>query len=143
MKLHFTSKTWTLISVFVLLLLAAYFNSIMDVLQFRYSKSVFANQTKYESFQNPAISWQNKWADGDPAQGEAYPGSSTIFVLFTDSWHLAQFFMFTCFEVIILLLLYKLYKFKWYSLFMIFIGMKIIFGLTFELFFKYLLIVCN
>ena len=143
MDLLSNSKTRILISVFTLLLLAAFFNSVMDVLQFRYSQSVFANQTKHESFLNPSISWRNKWANGDPAQGEAYPGSSTVFVLFTDCWHLAQFLMFTCFEVIILLLLYQLYKFKWYSLIMIFLGMKLLFGLTFELFFKYLLIACD
>jgi len=136
MELLSNSKTRILISVFTLLLLAAFFNSVMDVLQFRYSQSVFANQTKHESFLNPSISWQNKWANGDPAQGEAYLGSSTVFVLLTDCWHLAQFLMFTCFEVIILLLLYQLYKFKWYTIIIIFLGMKILFGLTFEVFFK-------
>ena len=139
-KVPSNSKTRTLISLLILLLLAAFFNSIMDVLQFRYSQSIFANQTKHESFLNPSVSWRNKWADGDPAQGEAYPGSSTVFVLFTDCWHLAQFLMFTCFEVIILLLLYRLYKFKWYLIVMIFFGMKILFGLTFEVFFSYFLI---
>jgi hypothetical protein len=140
MALLSKSTTWMLISLFALLMLAALFNSVMDVLQFRYSESVFAKQTQHDSFLNPSISWRNKWANGDPAQGEAYPGSSTVFVLFTDGWHLAKFFMLTCFEVAILLLLYQLYRFKWYSMIMIFLGMKILFGLTFEPFFKYGLI---
>ena len=33
-------------------------------------------------------SWGNKWKNGDKKQGEKFLGSSTIFVLFTDAWHL-------------------------------------------------------
>lgn len=33
-------------------------------------------------------SWKNKWKNGDKKQGEKFLGSSTIFVLFTDAWHL-------------------------------------------------------
>ena len=33
-------------------------------------------------------SWQNKWKNGDKAQGERFFGSSRWFVLFTDAWHL-------------------------------------------------------
>ena len=126
-------------AVAVLFMLGAFFNSIMDTLQFRYSGSVFAGHG-YDDFFNPHISWKNKWKDGNPAQGEAYPGSSTVFVLFTDAWHLAQFLMFTCFELAVLLLLYINYRLKWYTLLSLFLGMKILFGLTFEIFFKYLLI---
>jgi hypothetical protein len=38
------------------------------------------------------FSWKRKWKNGDPEQGEAFPGSSTVFVFLTDGWHLAQFF---------------------------------------------------
>jgi hypothetical protein len=128
-----------IIIVILLFMSGAFFNSIMDVLQFRYEKSIFKNNVNQQFF-NPKISWRNKWKDGDPEKGEAYPGSSTVFVLFTDAWHLAQFFMFTCFEAAVIFLLYKLYRFKWYILALIFLGMKVVFGMTFELFFKYLLI---
>ena len=33
-------------------------------------------------------SWVNKWKNGDPKQGEKFIGSSTVFVIFTDAWHL-------------------------------------------------------
>jgi hypothetical protein len=33
-------------------------------------------------------SWKNKWKNGDKKQGEKFWLSSTIFVLFTDAWHL-------------------------------------------------------
>jgi hypothetical protein len=128
-----------IIIVILLFMSGAFFNSIMDVLQFRYEKSIFKNNVNQQFF-NPKISWRNKWKDGDPEKGEAYPGSSTVFVLFTDAWHLAQFLMFTCFEVAVIFLLYKLYRFNWYILTLIFLGMKVLFGMTFELFFKYLLI---
>lgn len=36
-----------------------------------------------------SISWQNKWRNGDPQQGEAFPGSSTVFVWTTDALHLS------------------------------------------------------
>ena len=34
------------------------------------------------------FSWQNKWKNGDKAQGEKFWGSSRWFVMFTDGWHL-------------------------------------------------------
>lgn len=39
-------------------------------------------------------SWKRKWKNGDPAQGEAFWGSSRWFVFVTDGWHLSQFFCF-------------------------------------------------
>ena len=133
------SKLAVISVVFALFAAGAVFNSVMDVLQFRYSRSVFADSAD-ERFFNPKVSWRNKWEDGDPAKGEAYPGSSTVFVLFTDAWHLAQFLMFTCFELAVVFLLYKLYKLKWYWLLLVFLAMKLVFGLVFELFFAYVLV---
>lgn len=37
------------------------------------------------------LSWHNKWKNGDPAQGEAFLGSSTVFVVFTDLYHQTSF----------------------------------------------------
>ncbi|MFN0275416.1 MAG: hypothetical protein ACKVPJ_06715 [Chitinophagales bacterium] len=44
--------------------------------------------TANEAFWNPAISWKNKYENGDPLQGENFPGSSTVFVFTTDAYHL-------------------------------------------------------
>lgn len=37
---------------------------------------------------NNDISWENKWIDGDPKNGERFPGSSTYLSFTTDSYHL-------------------------------------------------------
>lgn len=42
-----------------------------------------------DNFWNPALSWRNKWKNGDPAQGEAFLGSTSILIPFTDGTHLA------------------------------------------------------
>ena len=42
-------------------------------------------------------SWRNKWKNGDPKQGEAFLGSSTVFVFTTDAWHFFQMIMLTAF----------------------------------------------
>lgn len=72
--------------------------SLMDTLRFHFSTSIFKNCS---SWWNPSESWKNKWKNGDPNQGEKFLGSSTIFVSFTDGWHLFQhfflFFMFLSF----------------------------------------------
>lgn len=36
-------------------------------------------------------SWRNKYKNGDPKQGERFWGSTTVFVMFTDAWHLFTF----------------------------------------------------
>jgi hypothetical protein len=61
-----------------------------------FSQTLYAHYPLFEekfpgadaSFWNPAISWKNKYANGDPLQGEKYFGSSTVFVFTTDAYHL-------------------------------------------------------
>ena len=43
------------------------------------------------NFWDKGSSWMNKWKDGDKKKGEAFLGSSTVFVIFTDGWHLTDF----------------------------------------------------
>jgi len=40
-----------------------------------------------DQFWNPSESWRNKWKNGDPDQGEAFPLSSTAGARFTDAYH--------------------------------------------------------
>lgn len=68
-----------------LLVISATCKAIQDKLQFHFEKSVFKD---LGSFWNPEQSWRNKWKDGTPLRGERFWGSSTIFVSFTDAWHL-------------------------------------------------------
>lgn len=67
---------------------------VCDTLQFHYSISIFSK--KNELFWNPAISWRNKYKNGEPEQGERFPGSTTVFVMFTDGWHLFDFLRILC-----------------------------------------------
>lgn len=65
-------------------------NAVNNVLQHDYAsfKATFPNA--HDSYWNPDISWRNKYKNGDPEQGEAFWGSSTVFVGVTDGYHLTN-----------------------------------------------------
>ena len=67
--------------------LAGALNGVNQDLLFHYHEfqSTFPNANP--EFWDPSISWRNKYKNGDPAQGEAFPGSSTIFAAATDGYH--------------------------------------------------------
>jgi len=69
----------------ILLSLAGAFKAIADTLVFHWSSSVFKNLPEQQW--NALKSWRNKYKNGDPDQGPAFPGSTTIFVALTDWWH--------------------------------------------------------
>jgi hypothetical protein len=68
------------------LILSACASAVMETIHCCLSTSIFK---KYVGnyFVDPSISWLNKYKNHDPAQGEAFWGSTTIFVMFTDLWH--------------------------------------------------------
>lgn len=70
--------------------LAGIAKAVSDKIQFHFERSIFADQESY--FWNPAESWRNKWKNGNRSEGEAFLGSSTIFVWVTDAWHLFNTF---------------------------------------------------
>jgi len=76
----------------LLMIFAGVCNSFMDVLKTRFNKSVFLGK-KPSSWIDPAMSWPNKWKNGDKSQGERFLGSSTVFVWLTDLWHLCKMLM--------------------------------------------------
>jgi len=120
---------WQIVVVCILLFISAVAKAIMDKLSFHYSSSVFPKLTKAENFWNPQFSWRNKYKNGDSKQGEKFLGSSTIFVSFTDGWHLfsliRDFSIVVCFPILTFnpyyLLIYPAYR------------------LVFHIFFTYLL----
>jgi len=67
--------------------LAGAANGLNQDLLFHYHEfeSTFPNANP--QFWDPELSWRNKYLNGDPAQGERFPGSSTIFAGFTDGYH--------------------------------------------------------
>ena len=72
----------------ILVSIAGLFKAVMDTLDFHYSTSVFSRLDP--QFWNPEISSWNKYKNGDKDQGSAFPFSTTLFVMFTDGWHLMQ-----------------------------------------------------
>jgi hypothetical protein len=72
----------------LLLIVAGASKGVSDIISHHFSSSIFSNEKKYKvTFWNPLK--KNKWKD-KKVQGklvERYPGSSTIFVGFTDAWH--------------------------------------------------------
>jgi len=130
-----------IVSLFIIV--AGISNAVMDKLQFHYGKSIFSKWPQT----NPNESWKNKWKldeEGNPvkyANGklkERFPLSSTALVLFTDLWHFAQFVMLTCFTIAIVIFTngvwFNLSPF--FSLVLEFAWFKILFSISFELFYS-------
>lgn len=88
----------------IFIILAAIFKAVMDIIQFKYTQSIFYGSDFFKWI-NPKISWKNKWKQGNPILGEAYFGSSTIFVWTTDLWHFTQMLM--LFSFMLAIVLYK------------------------------------
>jgi maltooligosyltrehalose synthase len=80
---------------------------------------------------NKQNTWRLKWKDGDPANGERFFGSSTVFVFLTDTWHLFQaIFLAAIFALVVS---YEIQHSWWLD----FICIRILFGVSFELFYRW------
>lgn len=117
--------------------------AVMDKVQFHYDKSIFAyNPVRYyKLFWDPRLSWENKWTDSS-GRHEKFPGSSTIFVFLTDAWHLFKFIKNTSIFISLFfgamaasLLLSNVFI----SILIATLSARIIYGLTFTLFFDKIL----
>ena len=113
----------------ILISLAAIFNAVMDTLSFRYSTSIFSNYPKLKQYLDPSVSWENKYKNGDPAQGPRFFGSETFLVFLTDGWHLAKTFMILCFSGAAVT--YTSLLESWYDVFLFYT----LFGAVFQTFF--------
>lgn len=76
----------------LLILLAGASNAMMDLSSERVFKIWWWNKDE---------GWKNKWKHGDPDQGPAFFGSTTIFAWTTDGWHLFQMIFHTCWQLAI------------------------------------------
>jgi hypothetical protein len=118
---------------FLLFILSGMFEAVMDKLQFHYDLSIF-KKFKNQLFWDPKISWKNKYEDGDPMKGERFFLSKSLFVGITDAWHLFKLFRtLTIFAGIYFLFIPCATK---YTCLMFVIIARILFGLSFTLFFK-------
>lgn len=89
--LSFSQKSWTyyLPSASVMFVSGS-MDGMAEEMNYHYPKFKKAFGISNDNFWNPEISWKNKWQNGDPNQGEAFLGSSTIFVSTTDAYHLTR-----------------------------------------------------
>lgn len=89
------------IIVAVLVIIAAFCNAITDVLRNNFKESVFKNLNP--QYWNGAISWTNKWVNGDKLQGRTFWKVWGIKIIipsvFTDAWHLFKTIMLACLAV--------------------------------------------
>jgi hypothetical protein len=116
----------------ILIILSGMAEAIMDTLQFHYDTSIF-KKFKNQRFWYPGFSWMNKWKDGDPKNGERFLGSSTIFVGFTDAWHLFKFIHNqTLFLGLLFIAGISFHYILWFAL------ARILFGLAFSIVYKYI-----
>jgi len=123
------------ISIFIVLFIAAFGKSVMDTVKHHFKKSIFAKLNKF--FWDPEFSSNNKWKNGDSTQGEKFFLSSTILVFLTDAWHRFQFVFLNGMFIVIGLFPY-MHLTGW--ILTDIIVLRIWFGLSFELFYKYVLI---
>ena len=97
-----------------MVIIAAILKAYMDYLQF-----------------SEIDSWRNKYKNRDPKQGEKFRFSTTFLVMFTDRWHMAQSLFLAC--IFAQIVTYKVHFNIWID----FILLRVIFGITFELFYRY------
>jgi hypothetical protein len=116
-----------------LIILSGMTEAIMDTLQFHYDTSIF-KKFKNQRFWYPGFSWMNKWKDGNPKNGEKFLGSSTIFVGFTDAWHL--FKLIHNFTIFLGLFFIAVGCGTIFLTAIYFLIARILFGLSFSLIFK-------
>ena len=112
--------------------------AVMDTLQFHFFKSIFSNFKK-QLFWDPAISWKNKYKNGDPKQGPKFPLSTTLLVGLTDGWHFFKLLRNLFLFVGMLLLVLSLNGF-WTSLLWVSVS-RFLFGIFFTLFYSKILLI--
>ena len=120
-------------------IIAGVARAVSNKIIFHYRTSVF----RYKEWFNPEKSWRNKWKleNGNPKvvngkKVERYFGSSTIFVLFTDAFHLFEFLFRITFATSFITATLLLNKSVWFAFSYLII--YLIFAGTFHILFTYL-----
>jgi hypothetical protein len=74
-----------------LVFLAGAAKGFNETLQFHWKE--FRRQFPQANAQwfNPTLSWKNKYKNGDPDAGAKFFGSTSVFIMFTDQYHLNNF----------------------------------------------------
>lgn len=120
--------------------------AISDTLTDHYSTSIFSKFKNKRFWNFRDVSSVNKWKNGNKSDGEAFFGSSTFLVMFTDGSHLFDFFRdifligFTFSSVFISILKndYYLDKYTYLTFACVMLVGYVVSKLIFELFYSYL-----
>ena len=116
-------------------ILAAACNAVMDVLAFKFKKSIFSSFNR--EFWDPSKSWRNKYKNGYESEGPKFFGSTTFLVWITDGWHLFQFLSNSLIVLSMILMFQSAFpEVKWWMNILLFLVMKTLWGSVFELFFS-------
>ncbi len=87
-----------------------------ETLSFHYERFDKAFPHANDQWFNPALSWKNKYKNGDPLQGAKFIGSTSFFVLVTDQYHLNNFIYRAAITSALVIKLGEKQKFKYYVL---------------------------
>lgn len=124
---------------FTLILTASICNAVMDITSHKFYQSVFNSPKFNPLFWNPAISWKNKYINGDINQGRKqwniFGLKINIHPAFTDSWHLFKSTMIFC--LVGAIVLYDSKGWVWDLILFVIYGTA--WNLTFSLFYNKLL----
>lgn len=119
------------------IILGSGFNAVTDVLDHHYSDSVFSEYN--EQYWNPAVSWTNKYIDGDKSQGRKQWHiiffNLPIPVVWSDAWHL---FKMLWIVMMLLAIAINLSKEFWEKVYWFFL-LGILWNAVFELFYSKIL----
>ena len=133
-----------MISIFFMLI-AGFFNAVMDKVNFNFTKSIFKNLNPL--FWDLRKSWKNQWQQPmvppysywyyfglyKPRYQEKFPYSSTFLVFLADAWHLAKALMLLCISLAIVF--YQPIFGFWIDAILYYVS----FTVTFTYFFEYIL----
>jgi hypothetical protein len=97
-----------------MVMLAGAADGVNQALMYQYDgfKKVFPHASDH--FWKPSLSGANKYKNGDPRQGAAFPGSRTWLVFLTDGYHLTRFTDHLFMSGAIAVKIARLEKKKWY-----------------------------
>ncbi|MEM6336897.1 MAG: hypothetical protein AAF752_10030, partial [Bacteroidota bacterium] len=118
--------------------LAGVANGVMDTIRSSslYDDSILTSLPN-QDFWDYRLSHGNKYKNGDPAQGPAFIGSTTVLVGLTDGWHAAQTVMLGSFTAGALL--YDSSGPRWYHKALDIVLIRAAYGASFSLMFNHVL----
>ena len=123
-----------LILLWLCVILAGVCKAVKDTLQFHYGNSIFSKLNP--QYWNADVSWKNKYKED--LKTPKFCGSTTVFVMFTDAWHLFDMLntfllFFACFFAVLSdIKAWAIYL----SIFILFVVYHVIFEVFFRLFVK-------